>query len=280
MAPSAGAVFEFDDQSNYFIAFSSTDGTGPAYEESFDIFVEKAGPILGTPDPHILNGTQFDDVIQALASDDTINASFGDDDIDGGEGTDTVVYVRNRDQVTHEWQYDGTIVVTRTSGGVGTDTLMNVERIDFNFGSLLYDVDTPNLGFGYRIYQASLNRTPDEGGVLFWIGNLDQFDDQGWSQYDKEQFLASQFIESDEFKDLFGANPTNEQYIDAMYLNVLDRLPDQGGYDFWVGGMEQGLSREDILIAFTKSDENVDRTAPTSMTGSGWSQCLTEKGFE
>ncbi len=259
---SPGAAFDFDNQSNYSITFSTTDGTGPAYEESFDIFVEKSGPIVGTPDEDILNGTQFDDVIQALGSDDIINASFGDDDIDGGEGTDTVVYARSRDQVTHDWQNDGTIVITRTALGDGTDTLVNIERIDFNDGSLLYGVDTPNLGFGYRIYQASFDRTPDEGGVLFWIGNLDHFDTLGWSQYEKEQFLATQFIQSDEFKDLFGANPTNEQYIDAMYLNVLDRLPDQGGYDFWVGGMEQGLTREDILIAFTKSDENVARTAP------------------
>ncbi len=263
VAPNAGSVFDFDDQSNYFITFSATDGTGPAYEESFDIFVENVGPIVGTPDEDILNGTQFDDEILALESDDTINASFGDDDIDGGPGTDTVVYSRNRNQVTHEWKDDGTIVVTRLVLGDGTDTMTNIERIDLNDGSLLYDVDTPNLGFGYRIYQASFDRTPDEGGVLFWIGVLDDLDSQGWSEYDKEQFLASQFIQSDEFKDLFGANPTNEEYIDAMYQNVLDRLPDQGGYDFWVGGMvNDGLTREDILIAFTKSDENVDRTAP------------------
>ena len=263
VSPNAGAVFDFDDQSNYFITFSATDGTGPAYEESFDIFVENVGPILGTPDEDILDGTGFNDEILALESDDVINASFGDDDIDGGPGTDTVVYARGRNQINHDWMNDGTIVVTRTALGEGTDTLTNVERIDLDDGSLLYDVDTPNLGFGYRIYQASFDRTPDEGGVLFWIGVLDDLDNQGWSQYDKEQFLASQFIQSDEFKDLFGANPTNEEYIDAMYQNVLDRLPDQGGYDFWVGGMvNDGLTREDILIAFTKSDENVDRTAP------------------
>ncbi len=260
---SPGATFDFDDQSNYFITFSATDGNGPAYEESFDIFVENVGPILGTPDEDVLDGTGFSDEIQALESDDIINASNGDDDIDGGPGTDTVVYARGRNQITHDWQNDGTIVVTRTALGEGTDTLTNVERIDLDDGSLLYDVGTPNLGFGYRIYQASFDRTPDEGGVLFWIGVLDELDNQGWSQYEKEQFLASQFIQSDEFKALFGANPTNEQYIDAMYQNVLDRLPDQGGYDFWVGGMvNDGLTREDILIAFTKSDENVDRTAP------------------
>ncbi len=156
--------------------------------------------------------------------------------------------------------YDNAFVLVRAIGGE-IDKLIGFDRIDLLDGDYVYDIDSANTGFGYRIYQASFGRTPDESGVRFWIDVLDSLDDQAWSQYDEEQFLASQFIESVEFKDLFGANPTNEQYIDAMYLNVLDRLPDQGGYDFWVGGMEQGLTREDILIAFTKSDENVARTA-------------------
>ena len=157
VSPNAGSVFDFDDQSNYFITFSATDGNGPAYEESFDIFVENVGPILGTPDEDILNGTQFDDEILALESDDIINASFGDDDIDGGPGTDTVVYARGRNQITHDLQDDGTIVVTRTALGEGTDTLMNVERIDLVDGSLLYDIVTPNLGFIYPRFRSEVH---------------------------------------------------------------------------------------------------------------------------
>jgi len=73
--------------------------------------------------------------------------------------------------------------------------------------------------------------------------------------------LARQFIESEEFKLLYGTNLTDEDYIDAMYQNVLGRLPDQAGYDFWVGELELGFTREHILVAFTESEENGIRTA-------------------
>ncbi len=216
--------------------------------------------IVGTPDPDILNGTSGYDDVTALASDDVVNGSAGSDLIDGGSGHDAVVYDGERADYTQTLNGNGTITVEKPGGG--TDTLTTIERIDFTDGDYVYDLTSPNTGFGYRIYQASFGRTPDEGGVRFWIGNLDNFDQQGWSDYEKEQFLASQFIQSDEFRDLYGANPSNFDYIDAMYQNVLFRLPDQAGYDFWVGGMENdGLTREDILIAFTKSDENVNNNS-------------------
>ncbi len=246
---------DFIGQDSFTYRVTSAEG-----ESLATVALSGPGPITGTPDDDVLDGTSNSDIIQALAGNDIINGSSGNDSIDGDEGDDVVVYNGVRNDFQHDLMADSTVTVVKPGGG--TDTVVEVERIEFDDGALLYDVATPNLGFGYRIYQASFDRTPDEGGVLFWIGILDQLDGQGWSQYEKEQFLANQFIQSDEFKALFGANPTNEQYIDAMYLNVLDRLPDQGGYDFWVGGMEQGLTREDILIAFTKSDENVARTAP------------------
>ena len=99
--------------------------------------------------------------------------------------------------------------------------------------------------------QAAFGRTPDEGGLRFWTGVLDGLDERGWSDEVKQQYIATQFNQSDEFRDLYGANPSNFDYIDAMYVNVLFRLPDQEGYDFWVGGMENGLTREQILIAFS-----------------------------
>ena len=260
---SEGAVLDYEGQIDHRLMITADDGRGGQVSKAFTVsLTDVTGQIItGTPQADMLQGTPEDDTIHALGGDDRIDGGSGPDIINGDGGRDTVVYDGDRAAFVQAWQSETNILIGKPDGS--EDTLIDIERIDFNDGSLLYDVDTPNLGFGYRIYQASFNRTPDEGGVLFWIGNLDHFDTLGWSQYDKEQFLASQFIQSDEFKDLFGADPTNEQYIDAMYQNVLDRLPDQGGYDFWVGGMvNDGLTREDILIAFTKSDENVDRTAP------------------
>ncbi|MCB1425750.1 MAG: TRAP transporter substrate-binding protein DctP [Zhengella sp.] len=200
-------------------------------------------------------GTASDDTRDGGPSDDYFLASPGNDTIDGAGGTDSIVYGGVRADYVQDLQADGSILVDKPDGT--TDTLTAIERIDLLDGDYVYDIGSDNLGFGYRIYQASFGRTPDEGGVRFWIGVLDTLDSWGYTDYAKQQYVASEFIGSDEFQGLYGANPTNFEYIDAMYQNVLFRLPDQEGYDFWVGGMEAGLTREDILIAFTQSQENI-----------------------
>ena len=65
---------------------------------------------------------------------------------------------------------------------------------------------------------------------------------------DSFDFLAREFLTAPEFLALYGDDPSDMDYVDAMYQNVLGRLPDQGGYDFWVGAMEDGQDRADILI--------------------------------
>ena len=65
-----------------------------------------------------------------------------------------------------------------------------------------------------------------------------------------------------EFRLIFGEDTTNLEYVDAMYRNVLNRPPDQAGYDYWTGRMDDGLSREEILVFFAESPENRIFTDP------------------
>ncbi|WP_371275559.1 Calx-beta domain-containing protein [Zhengella sp.] len=171
-----------------------------------------------------------------------------------------------RNQVSVVW--DGAETVLLWGGeGYGLNTLISIERIDLIDGDYVYDIGSDNLGFGYRIYQAAFGRTPDEGGLRFWVGVLDTLDSWGYSEYAKQQYVAREFNESLEFQALYGSDPSHYDYIDAMYQNVLYRLPDQGGYDFWVGGMDQGLTEEDILIAFSESVENRENNYPNLDNG-------------
>ncbi len=256
-----GAQLDFESATQHTVVIGATDGTGPEISETFNIQINDVSgrEIIGTPFPDVLEGTAEDDSILALASDDRILGSLGSDSINGGSGTDTVVYDGNRSDFELTLLSDGRITVLKPDGSI--DTLTSIERIDLVDGDYVYDFYGPNTEFGYLIYQASFGRVPDEEGVRFWVDVLDALDQQGWTEYQKEQFLARQFIESDEFSDLYGTNPTNEDYINAMYQNVLGRQPDQPGYEFWLGGMEEGLTPVDILVAFTESDENVDRNA-------------------
>jgi hypothetical protein len=113
--------------------------------------------------------------------------------------------------------------------------------------NLAFDIEG-NAGQEYRLYQAAFDRVPDIPGLSFWIDAID----------DGATLLAvvEQFLLSPEFQSKYGANPTNEDFIDLLYQNVLDRLPDQSGYDFWLDAFDRGLSRAGALVEFSESAEN------------------------
>ncbi len=256
--------------------YTITDGKGGSATATVSIGIDGLVDVIqGTPDEDNLSGTDGDDQIYALASDDIIDPRGGSHMIDGGGGSDTVVYATTRSvfdvdlieasgfTVAGESAalVGGHIVVERPDGE--TDTLIDVERIDFTDGDLIYDIDSPNVEVVYRMYAAALGRTPDETGLRYWVDRLDFLDDLPGSTADSLlQVLADVFIEADEFEMLYGSDPSNADYIDAMYQNVLGRLPDDEGRAFWIDAMERGLERDDILIAFSESAENRDQTAP------------------
>lgn len=98
-----------------------------------------------------------------------------------------------------------------------------------------------------RLYVALLRRVPDEAGFRFWI-----------EQRNGGQTLASvarSFQASSEFLDS-NTDLTNAEFVTLLYNNVLERQPDQGGLDFWVGQLDAGTrSPEEVVLAFTESAE-------------------------
>jgi hypothetical protein len=176
---------------------------------------------------------------------DKIASGIASDTIDGGPGFDTVIYNCNRSSFT----------VTKTTAGwtvsskaEGIDTLANVERIQFGNETLALDI-SGNAGQAYRLYQAAFNRVPDNGGLKYWIGRLDE----GTTL----ERVAAEFIGSAEFQALYGDNPANAEFLTKLYSNVLHRAPDQGGYDWWLGQLDSGgHTKISILINFSESPEN------------------------
>lgn len=114
------------------------------------------------------------------------------------------------------------------------------------------------------IYEAALNREPDESGLNYWIDVALQ----GQSTID----ISSFFIQSEEFKANVGV-ADDEGFIDRMYLNVLDRPADAAGKAYWLEQMETGLTQAEVLNYFAVSQENIDNAAWLSgltETDSGW----------
>lgn len=69
--------------------------------------------------------------------------------------------------------------------------------------------------------------------------------------------VAAEFIGSQEFKDLYGTNPSNADYLTKLYSNVLHRTPDAGGYNWWLGELDAGrYDKTSALASFAESPEN------------------------
>lgn len=110
-----------------------------------------------------------------------------------------------------------------------------------------------------RLYQAAFNRLPDEGGLNNWVSMWEQ----GWTT----ERIATAFIESEEFDLRYGANTSDAEYVQALYVNALGREPDQAGYDAWLNNLQSGgISREEMLLGFSDSAENISRTEQTFST--------------
>ena len=154
----------------------------------------------------------------------------------------------------------GLVIQDSLSERDGRDMAVNIDRLQFSDINLALDTGKGEIaGSAYRIYKAAFDRTPDAGGLGFWINAMDD----GASLTS----VAAGFINSPEFQQLYGANVTDRDYVTKLYNNVLDRNPDQEGYDFWLGAMAKGLSREDVLVNFSESKENIGNVADLIANG-------------
>ena len=169
----------------------------------------------------------------------------------GGPGIDTAVYAGTRlgHAITATSNSDSNVKDLKiTNSSNGTDTLIGVERIKFDDITLAFDT-SGNAGQTYRLYQAAFKRTPDKAGLSGWINAIDN----GMSLAS----VANSFIQSAEFKSLYGVNPTDSQLVTLLYTNALNRTADTAGLNYWVGQLSNGAqTRAQALIGFSESTEN------------------------
>ncbi|MEC3862668.1 DUF4214 domain-containing protein [Mesobacterium sp. TK19101] len=105
----------------------------------------------------------------------------------------------------------------------------------------------------YRIYQATLDRAPDIGGLNDWTGRLSQ------AEIDLPSAVAG-FVNSAEFQATYGALD-NAQFVELLYQNVLGRSADAGGLADWTGRLDTGTSRAQVVLGFSESTEFKANTA-------------------
>ena len=185
-------------------------------------------------------------VTKTLSSPDghTIVPGVGTQTVTGTTGLDTAVILAARTGYTVAASGISFIL----SGSMGVDTLTSVERVTFSDNTGIALDISGNGGEAYRLYQAALNRMPDQAGLGVQINALDK----GTSL----QTMAAGFIASAEFNALYGSL-TDSQYITQLYANVLHRTPSAVELQYYQTNLNTHFStRADVLVGFSESPEN------------------------
>jgi len=165
----------------------------------------------------------------------------------GGDGIDTVVLNGARSAYAVTQSPTGTLTVHANASGAN-NILTGVERLQFSDATVAMDVNGVG-GQAYRLYQAAFNRAPDSAGLGFWISYMDK----GMSLND----AAQQFMASPEFKTLYGNSPSNADFVDKLYHNVLHRPGEADGVKFWMDYLTTGGGTQaKVLAFFGESPEN------------------------
>ena len=118
---------------------------------------------------------------------------------------------------------------------------------------------TDPSGEMFQLYNAAFKRFPDAEGLKYWINVYS-------SGINTKKVVAASFVRSAEFKSRYGENVTTEEYVTTLYRNVFDRLPDEDGFNYWVGSLnKEEQTRSDVLLNFAIANEN--DALFTEMTG-------------
>lgn len=207
-----------------------------------------------------LNGGDGDDSVDGGEGDDHLTGGAGNNTLIGGNGTDTAVYTYNRNHVDIQDNGDGTYTIT---DGAFEDTLSGVEQVNFSDGSMsveyAIEVRSHQEEFA-RFYSALFGRDPDEAGLAYWVNDLTSPTIGGGGN--SIQGAAQAFTQSTEFQDIYGANVSNDTFVNLLYQNILHRSADQAGYDYWLNEINETDDRGNMIVSFSNSIEYEAETAP------------------
>jgi serralysin len=246
-------------------AFSSigTNGSGGAaknnvsiaYGASIGNAIGGAGAdkITGNALANHLTGGVGNDTLNGLTGNDRLDGGPGGDVLDGGAGSDTAVWSGPSQSysISLKVAADDTI-----AGSDGTDTTIgnSIEHYVFADGEFVTDNGSAAAQV-YRLYDATLGREPDAGGLKSWVGAIDS------GSLTLSQAAAG-LTGSAEFAGRYGSDPEDAAFVTLLYKNVLGRDPDAAGLNNWTTALAKGESRAELVLDFSESTENIGLTSP------------------
>uniref|UniRef100_UPI00286D38DB DUF4214 domain-containing protein n=1 Tax=Brevundimonas sp. TaxID=1871086 RepID=UPI00286D38DB len=212
--------------------------------------------IFGSNGTDRIVGTDGFDRIIAGNGDDVLVGGGNGDYLDGGAGIDTAGYV-GLVRAYAVGRASGAFSSVTGGQETGTDTLISIERLSFLDGVFETGADTAAAQI-YRLYDAALDRGPDQAGLSGWVGRL--------GSGTTLQQAAQAFATAPEFVARYGAL-SNEDFVKTMYRFSLNREGDAFGISQWKAQLDSGVSRGSVLLSFSESVEHRNLTAAAVNAG-------------
>lgn len=106
-----------------------------------------------------------------------------------------------------------------------------------------------------RLYRAYYLRNPDHRGLGHWIAQ----GRAGWTL----SRISNEFAAAPEFAVRYGTL-TDDAFVDLVYQNVLGRGPDAAGRSYWMGRIDEGLYRGQLMTSFSESPEYIQKSTGTT----------------
>lgn len=191
---------------------------------------------------------------------DTLTGFEGNDTLNGNENTDTAIYRGHLNDYDIRPDADGSWTVIHQNGGVdGTDTLNQIERIQFDDISVALDLDG-KAGITAKTLGAVFGRESVSNETFSGIG-LSLLDD-GMNHAALMQFAISAAL---------GDNITNHTaVVNLLYENVVGLAPSAVDQAYYVGLLDSGahtVTSIGIMAADTPLNEENINLAELSQTG-------------
>jgi len=199
----------------------------------------------------VLEGGAGDDILSAGGGNDSLKPGAGNNFLDGGAGTDTAIFTGNRADYRLMRTAAGYSVVAKTESDKG-DTLQNIEQFTFADSSLAVDYSDAVQ----QLYVAYFGRPADSGALANFSAALKSYAaptdlqslNTAYNSSVQVRSLIDAFGTSNESKALYTGDTT--AFVNAIYLNVLNRAPAAGGLQFWVNSIDNGgLTRGNAALS-------------------------------
>ena len=203
------------------------------------------GYSLLAPQQTSFTGTSGNDTFTSTSLNETFDGQAGDDTVIYHGSLKGYVLTRNGSVIT---------VADGTSGRDGTDSLTNIEHIQFTdlsvnttAASTAASISKGTLDSIVQLYAAYFNRVPTATGLSYWVNQVNG--GESLSQVAKDFYAAG--LQYSQYTG-YTAATTNTDFINLVYNNVLARsgttAPSTSEIGYWNGLLQSGaIARPDLI---------------------------------